>query len=673
MASPLCVVALFALAAASSNSRPVSEVWPYEAKRLPDGKLQLSYDLTGLKKGILDTEAATELDEPSLKALAGKLPNETKVLVDFAGVPLELEVATARERAAPSVSFAALPSSALSSTMPLEQKAAARILPALHPSTAKTWVSLDATLWKARHASESMLAGILLAADEGTLGLPMGGKAFWQALLKASLDRAASTEGDAKEGAQALAVQIAGALKRQGVALPAAIAKNEQLNSAVEDRINAIDEDKFSQATSLRSTFTPELRKLELRDRMLGFPLPDSRRGKAAALTLLVLLEKDAKLAAAYDALAKLRDSFFGPPLVDELARWRNLAKEQGGAAESMNDFAEYLSKAQKNGLKLPAVFAGSTAPLEANLDDHGGVAQENARDDLVVALQEGTFKPSTEEGAGWLAHLDAAFAAAVATPEKTERPHVTRSRAYRDRVNAAFLATFPAPVSEVEADSDPESDADDSRPYGLVISLKVPPVFQAEPAPQFFARATKAFERLEKLLASAGKAANISGVMPGGSKRAANNKLEAQKLKRLYRGLELLVSGQSVTAPEDKESLKVADGFVAGWKSDPDLAADIRFAAELRGDGQLLVYGVTRQEVRVHWAEKPRASLVAKDGKELFIIDTEAAQKYLTPVVMTGQPNYPGTLPDRAAFRAISDRAQREPTTVDASLAPGP
>lgn len=673
MSASLMWMALTALAAAGTDVRPVSEVWPYEAKRLPDGKVQLSYDLTGLKAGILDTEAASELDEPSLKALATKLPKEAKVILDYAGVPISLEVATARERAPPAVSFAAVPSSALASTVPLETKAGARILPALHPEMAKLWVSLDASMWKARHANESILAGIAVAAEDGALGLPMGAKAFWQAVLKAALDKAAASEGDAKEGAQALAAHVAGALKRQGGALPAAIAKNEQWNNAVEERINAVDEDKFSGATSLRSTFTPALRRMELRDRMLAFALPDSRPGKAAALTFLVLLEKDAKLAAAYDALATLRDTFIGVPAKDELLRWRKLAKEQGGAAAAMDDLAAFLSAAQKLGLGMPSLFAASSSPIEAALDGNGGAALENARDDLVVSLQQGGLNPPSDDGAAWLSLVDAAMSSAVATPLKTEKPAVTRSRFYRDRVNASFLATLPAPALEIEADSDDGAAAEDRRPYGLKVALKVPPVFAVEPSPQFFARSVKAYERLEKLLATTGKAATISGVLPGGGKRASNNKAEAQRLKRLFRGLELHVAGQAASTPEDKESQKVADAFIAGWRKDPDLSADVRFAAELRGEGQLLIYGVTRQLVRVKWEEPPRTSIVGKDAAEILVVDSDAPQKYVTPVLVTGQPHYPGTLPDRATFKAISDRAKREPAAVDASLAPGP
>ncbi|MFL5318790.1 MAG: hypothetical protein ACJ790_03980 [Myxococcaceae bacterium] len=662
-------LAVLLAAAPAVDSRPVAEVWPYQATRLPDGRLQLSYDLSGLKTGIMDTEAASEMDEPSLQTLAKSLPKEAKVVVE-AGGALHLEVASDREKAAPSVSFS-VPQTPLAADTPIEKGPAARVLPALHPDSPKILFSTEAALWKVRHANESIVAGLELAADEGTLGLPMGARALWQGVLKAALERA-SNDSESKEGAVLLSELVGAALKRQGVAVPAAIAKNSSMNEAVEELVSKWDENPNAAATTLRSTFSAELKKLELRNRALSQPFPDSRAGKAAALTFLVILEKDAKLRAGYEALEKLRATLFGAPAEDVLATWKKLAGDQGGAQAASDNFPEFVALLQRSDAKMPALFAWSDAPIERQLNELGGAAQENALDDVVLQLEEDRLKPDNGDGAAWLSVMDWALAASVQSPEKSERPQRTRSRGQRARLAAAFVSAIPAPSTPADADGSEDRGSEDRRPYGLKVALKVPPQFTAEPTTGFYGRLAKAYERLEKFLAATGKAGSVSGVMEGGGKRGANNKAEAQKLKRIFRGLELVSSGAAAGAGEDKESVKAAETFVGAWKTDPDLAADVRFAGVLRGGGQLAVYGVGRQAITVSWESAPKATVQDSAKAPALVVDLSAAQRFIVPSLVTGTLNYPGTLPDRGAFRAISDKAARQPNAVDASLQPG-
>lgn len=650
------------------DKRPVAQVYPYEAKRLPDGRVQLSYDLSGVKSGLLDTDAASELDEPSLKELAKKLPNEAKVIIEAPG-GVHVKIATDREKAAPAPSFAQVATGEFAAETPLDRGPGARLLPALHPDSPKLLLSTELVLWKVRHANESIVAGLLLAADDGALGLPLGGKALWQGLLKAALERAKQNEGFQKEGALVLAEQLAAALKRQGAALPPGVSSNETLNAAVEARADKWEDAASTQATTLRSTFTPELRKLEQRDRALSEPLTDSRAGKAAALTLLAILEKDAKLKAGYDGYQKLRASLFGAPANDVLAKWSALAQEQGGPSAAFDDFAAFVSALQERELPMPPLFAWSDAPIERALNELGGASQENARDDVVLQLEENRLQPDASENAPWLSAVDHALAASVLPPEPNEKPVRTRSRGQRARVASALIASLPAP--SWPADSDGEvSEKEDRRPYGLQISLEVPPQFFAEPTTAFYRRLAFAYARLEKFLAATGKAGTVSGVLPGGAKRSANNKGEAQKLKRLFRGLELISSAQAPSTPEDKESLKVSDQFIAQWKSDQDLAADIRFAAPVRGGARMAVYGVGRQAVRYSWDSPPKVTIVG--GGEALVADLSAAQRYFVPELVNGELTYAGTLPDRATFRQLSDLMKRDPAAVDASMSPG-
>ena len=71
----LCLL-LVALAAAPSNA-PIAEVWPYQARRLPTGEVEYTYDLTAVKKHGSTPDAAAAHGEEKVKEFLKALPRTT--------------------------------------------------------------------------------------------------------------------------------------------------------------------------------------------------------------------------------------------------------------------------------------------------------------------------------------------------------------------------------------------------------------------------------------------------------------------------------------------------------------------------------------------------------------------------------------------------------------------
>ena len=639
---------------------PLAEVWPWSVRRLPDGKLEYAYDLSGLKAGVSQSRVAGELDAEWVKAFAGKLPDTAHVVVDLSGAALSLDVSSELEPGEPMPSFAGARSGERARTGPLDERAGPRLLPALHPEVARVLPSVDVLGWKARLANASLLASLEHAADEGRAGWPLGLRAFWTNVAERAAARVKTTEGDAQEGAALLAAHVAAALERQA-ALPPALGKGLAAGAStatvLKERRAAAS---AVQPTSLRAALSRQARGLGARDAVLQRPLPESRAGKAAALTFLLLLEQDARLSRTWEAWQAFRAETWGAPSLDVLAGWAEVVKGLGGPAAALEDFPACVAALQRARLRSPPLVAVARTPLEAKWEELG-------RADLVSSLQGPPPEPSAE--APWLVAADDAFAALLSTPDAADLPLREGSGRYRERLAQAFLATWPLPSAPAEGapGSAPEAE---SPPPSARVALVVPPHVPYEPAGAFLERMAHAYGRLSAWLDRQPALGAVVRVLPGGQK-AGILKAEAGALRALYRGAWLMARAAPPADAEQAAALARAEAFVTGWRSDVDLQQDVRLMGALPGNGAVVVHGISRQALKVGWARLPRIESVDVDPRLGLYAERRATQGYLLPILVTGHVPEPRALLDRAALQSLSDKHGRKPAAVEAALSP--
>ncbi|MBM4379819.1 MAG: hypothetical protein FJ086_11035, partial [Deltaproteobacteria bacterium] len=412
--------------------------------------------------------------------------------------------------------------------------------------------------------------------------------------------------------------------------------------------------------TSLRSALSARAHGAGVRDAVLQRPLPESRAGKAAALTFLLLLEGDARLSGTWEAWRAFRVEAWGAPALDVLAGWSEVVKGLGGPAAALEDFPGCVAALQRAKLRSPPLVAAVKTPLEGRLEDVGAA-------DLVASLQGPAAEPVPD--APWLAAADEAFAALLAAPDAADLPLREGSGRYRGRLGQAFLATWPLPA--VSADGAPGAAAEtEAPPPAARVALVVPPHVPYEPAGAFLERMAHAYGRLSAWLAQRPALGAVVRTLPGGQK-AGSAKVEAEALRALYRGAWLLARAAPPADAEQAAAVARAEAFLDGWRTDVDLQQDARLLRALPGGGAVLVHGVSRQALRVGWARLPRVESVDVDPRLGLYAERRATQGYLLPILVTGHVPEPRSLPDRAGFQALSDRQGRKPAAVEAALSP--
>jgi hypothetical protein len=628
--------------------------------------LEYAYDLTGLKAGLSGGQAGTELDAASARALADGLPETAHVVVDLSGAALSLDVASEREVGEPVPSFATALAGERVRAGPLDARPGPRLLPGLHPDVPRVLPSVDVLAWKARVGTAALLAGMAAALDSGAAGGPLGLRAFWTQVAESAARRIRLTEGDAQEGAVMLAAHVVAALERQGP-VPQGVLKllaGEPSAPVLKER-RALAAS--VQPSALEATFSQALHGQAARDAVLELALPESRAGKAAALTFLLLLEQDAKLRDSWAGWQGFRRRAWGASTLDVLAGWGDVVKTQGGAAASLEDFPACVAALQRARLRSPPLVATLRSPLEAQLEGLGGAGSSTARGDLVHALEG--IPREVAEGAAWLEAVDAAFAALVATPDAADLPRREVSGRYRERLGQALLATWPLPAVPADPPGG-EVGLAEAPPAAARVALMVPPHLAYEPAGAFLERMAQAQSRLVTWLEQETRLGGAPSVRSDGS-RGGTLRAEAAGLRDLYRGLWLLARAAPADSPADTAALARAQSFVQGWRDDVDLGQDVRVALPLPGAGAVLVHGVSRQELRVGWLRLPRVESVDLDPRLGVYAERRASQKYLLPLLVTGHAPGMKGVPARKPFRALSDKHGRRPDAVEAALQP--
>ncbi len=643
-----------ALAHAAGGS-PAGEAWPYAVQRLPDGALEYAYDLTAVKAARGTPDARAQHGDAQVDAWLAALPREVRVRV-APGTPLYLAGGRGPEVRALATTLAGLARGPLVAQTPLPREEAARLRPPLHPLQPHLLPSAAAVSL----ATWQLEAGALLAVE---LDTEPARRALWSRVLSLALARAQAAKDEARDGALLLAARVAVASACLDAArVPAAARSLPALSSQVDAELASLAAEPDALVAPSPWSWTAEGTCAWVRLGVLSRPFPRSRVGSVAMLTFLEFLASDAKLKAQWDQVRARRDAFAGaPPVEPALAWW---AAAQGKPTEALASLGEFLERLPEAGRLPPGLLALPSTPYSqflAELDEHSR-AQEG--DELASAAQDGRLAAGLH-GAGWPQAREA-WAATLLGGESERGVQVEGQ--WRARLAAAFAVT--SGVSAANGEGGRPWAPEEAERSALAVRLQVPPAVELEPLPSLYVSQAASLGRLERLL-SEQKVGGLRAVAPDGSRAADALSADVKRWATILRGLARLAgdAGQGTAADEP-----AARRFLSGWMDEPRLTRDVRAdrpslhsAAGQRT--HLVVAGVARDELVVGFVSRPRAEVVGNPAG--FVLETQAEQRYLVPVLSLVSVTAPAATPalDRATLKGAIDAVGRDPAKVEAAV----
>ena len=171
---------------------PMANVWPYQAKHLPDGRVEYAYDLTVVKASPPATEAIASNGEKAAKAFLAQLPKEVRVTVK-PGAPVTVGGGRGLEPTPLVSAFAQVSDAPYASSDPLGRTPRARLHAPLAPEEPKVMLPAEAVLWRVRRFEDGALAALLL--DDDALGAGL-----WPKVVERSLAKRRTLDADGAEG-----------------------------------------------------------------------------------------------------------------------------------------------------------------------------------------------------------------------------------------------------------------------------------------------------------------------------------------------------------------------------------------------------------------------------------------------------------------------------------------
>jgi len=637
---------LLVLVALPALAGPLAELWPYEAKRLDATTLEYRYDLTALKLAGGTPDARHENGDEAVAAFLKSLPRDVKLKVKTQA-PLYLSAARGIEQAALSASFASVPDGPLASDDPLRRKVKSRVRAALDPDEPKLLPAAEMVLWRARRIEDGALAAAALDTDRLL-------KAWLQALSAQAIARSKNSDADSRDGANVLAARIAVALACLD---PRRLQAPAPITAEAKSQLDELKSLETLPAARGYWEWSDELQCAWRRWQVLGQAFAPSRGGYAAGLVLLSLV-KDPKLKAQWLKLRGRRDALFGGPKVEPLQEYLEKAGADPDAA--LDDMMPVIDR---QGSTPPPALAAPRAPFAEFLSGLQGAERAQAMDELAAAVAEGRVQLPHET----TAPVEALRQAALGAFTVAEQPKGLQfDAAWRERLHSAFCALQGA--HRELRDTNIEPSAREVVRSELRVVLQVPPWLEVEPLPDAYRRASDASARLANALAAEGLT-GATTVDPEGQ-GGFNAVSELKKQQAVLAGLAVISAHESFETPD----VAAARRFLAGWRSDPLLVRDVRFASPqpVAFEGErthAIVAGVARRELAVSFAEPPAAEIVG--GVPGITVDLKAEQRYLVPVLFTlsyrAKAAQPAMKP--AALRKAIDEAKRDPLQIPAVL----
>lgn len=629
---------------------PMVDVSPFSLKHAADGSLEYSYDLTLVKSAPPPADAISAHGEDKVKAFLKSLPRTMKVVV-APGAPIEVAAGRAIEPGKMTTAFATISDGPMASDNPLADKKGARLRPAFDVNEPRLLLSAEAVAWEVREIELSALAAI--EVDTEALRRELWSKVFEQALL-----RLKSGQGDAKEGALALAARVAAASACLDKAkVPAAVRADSELSLAVDAELSKLAESSDALIAPQPWSWRPELTCAWVRSRALGLPFERSRAGTGAVLLFLDLLQRDPKLGALYEKVRSRRDRFLGAPRSDGIALWKERAA--GKPAEALEGLNEFIEALPMDDRVPPPLLASASTPFNRFLGELSGAERAHAFAELVTAVQDGRVNAASDT---WPNARDAALSPLCA---QDKGKVVQFDGDWRERLTVAF-STLLGSAGEARGSGPPPERSDVERSE-LKVRLLVPPAIEVEPLPELFARQAEALQKLIDAL-GAEKLTGLASLAADGSRGAPITATAKTWLPRL-KGLAALAH------PEQQASKDLGPGrqLATAWRAEPAFSRDVREVSAspvaMPADRHhAAIIGVARRELTVTWTLPPKLTLAtAFEGAVL----EPSEQRYIVPVLMSVEAPAPPTKRpmDRATLKALVEQAQREPTEAEGAF----
>lgn len=634
---------------------PLADVWPYAVKRQADGTLEYSFDLSAVKAAGGPPDAHEAHGDLKVAAYLKDLPREVKVRVQ-PGTGLDVAAARGPEQKRPlATAFSLVWDGDFEAVNPLERKLGAKLRPALHPNEPKLLVGAEMMSWQVRQFEDSALA----AAEVDTEWMR---REVWGKVAERAMATFHSANGEAKEGALALAARVLAANAcLDSARLSEGVRADGEVLTAVSAEISRLTADGDATSAPPPYSWTPELTCAWVRQRVLGVPLEHSRAGAAAVLTFFAILDKDPKLKGLDARIRQRRDRFEGTPLSDRLPGWR--ARLKAPVAEVLESLSDFIQSLPVDEQVPPPLLAAPSTPFLKFLTELSGPERSASWDELASAVQDGRLKP---EPTSWPLAREAAL-----VPWVADQPGgVQFDSAWRDQRKATF-ATLQGGVTDVRANPD-EGEGEALERSQLMVRLMVPPTVELEPMPEVFARQAKSLELLGEVLT----VENLQGLkgLSADGHRAPDTLLNVSKwLGARMKALSVLAAPETKDG-KDPKALAEARRFVSSWRTEGGLAADVRnetafFLAAGGERAHAAVVGVARREFSVGFTAAPKLEIVgAPDG---LSADATVRQRYIVPVLKTISLSAPASVKalDRATVKGLVDGVGRDPMKVEGAI----
>ena len=630
---------------------PLADVWPYKAQLMTDGAVEYVYDLSAVKSAAAaDAKEAHGADK--VAEFQKSLPKEAKVRL-AGGYGVSLKALGSDEAAPVSASFAGVPDDAFTMESVLGKKNSAKLRPALHPDEPHVLLSADALVVTVREFEEAALAASELEIEPQR-------RAFWSSIIAGAVKRLPDVTGDSREGVMALLARVGAATACLDAAkVNPQLAENSELKTAVTAEMNRLSA--LIELNLMPSPWVdrPGLSCAWVRDTALSLPLENSRAGTAAVLTMVELLDHNAKLSATFDAIRTRRNATVGMPAkVESFNVWRAHATGKAGTLlEALNEFIEALPSAERT---PGALLAAGTTPVQQYLAEIEGAARGTAADELVSAAEENRL---VLKGDTWPVSRDRTL---VAIGQKERNVETDAAMKDRQLNLVAAMAHLPRQGRDV-GDADRSSDVADRTE--LKVRLNVPPMLELEPSPALLQKLADSLTQLGTTFQVL-KLQSLNPVWADGSKDSAWVFQEANRLSALLHGLALLADPSTANSVE----AAVARKFVQSWRADPRFKRDVRRSATTNGitrqeHQHVAIAGVSRRQVSVGFATAPTAKLV--EANSAFAVNSDVEQKYLVPVIVgVAAPAPRDIAPLKVnALRKMFDAQPRKPTELEGVL----
>lgn len=644
---------LLSLAAAPSAS-PIAEVWPYAVKRVSLGELEYAFDLTAVKKLGNTADATAAHGEEKVTAFLKGLPNETKVRLK-PGSPITLGAGRGAEPVPLVVSLGGISDARVVSNNPLARAPGSLMRAALHPEEPKLLLSAEAALWRARRLVEGSEAAIALDTEKLH-------SALWGTVTQKLLARIKAVNGDAKEGAAALAgrLYVSGSCL-DAAKIPAAAKAIPEVAAAVTAELTAARADADTLVPAGIYGWSKELSCARVRVRVLSRPFPQSRAGMAAALTLLGLLTADPKLEASWAALRARRDALSDGPAKERLLEYREITA--GKVEDALESMAGFIDSMGTQLTAVPPVLEQASTPFSKFFDDLEAAGRASAVDELLAAAQDSrlTF-PAKDDGPPF-----PLFEGSVAGLIADESRRVQLDAAWRDRRAAGFAALVGG-HRDVADDGRDLPEGKDER-SDLRVRLMVPPVVELEPAARAYSFAASALDHLAAVLARL-KLGGLQAVQPEGGRSAESIGSESKRLASVLRGLAKL--SEDLPPADNDKDLAAARAFLSGWRREAAFVSDVREARALAVSmgterQHAAIVGVARRELLVGF-QGPISPTLSVPGPFDVV---PAEQRYLVPVLITrAAVGKAGAAPlERSGLKALCEKAKRQPNEIESAF----